>query len=402
MISKRQLFLNHVGQTGPMPVMIEVSHASGMFIHDVNGNRYLDMNSGISVSSLGHCHPAIVKAVLEQSESYMHTMVYGEHIQSPQVRLANLISNQLDDALSSVYFVMSGTEATEGAMKLAKRHTHRIEIIACANAYHGSTQGAESLRSDEDYKQAFYPLLPGIRHIQFNNIEDLQKITDKTSCVILEPVQAEAGVLLPEVGYLKAIRKRCDETGALLILDEIQTGFGRTGRLFAHQKIGIVPDILLLGKAMGGGMPIAAFISSSDIMNSLTKNPMLGHITTFGGHPVSCAAAEACLNVLLDQPEIITSVEEKGKELKQFLEAFSIIKEVRHAGLMMAVEVTKRKYLKHVVSKCMEFGLIVDYYLFNDRSFRLAPPLIIAEEEMEMAKRIFTKALNFAEQKYKK
>jgi len=402
MLSKRQLFLDHVGQTGPMPVMIDVSHAKGMFIYDASGKRYLDMNSGISVSSLGHCHPAILRAVLKQSESYMHTMVYGEHLQSPQVALASLLAKQLDSSLDAVYFVMSGTEATEGAMKLAKRYTGRTEIIACANAYHGSTHGAESLRSDEKYKQAFYPLLPDIRHITFNELDDLSKITAKTSCVILEPVQAEAGVRLPNPDYLQALRKRCTKTGSLLILDEIQTGFGRTGQLFAHQWQGITPDILLLGKAMGGGMPIAAFVSSKEIMSSLTKNPMLGHITTFGGHPVCCAAAEACLRTLIDEPQIIKEVAAKAKELKEYIESFAIIKEVRHVGLMMAVEVTKRKYLKHIVAHCMELGLIIDYFLFDDRSFRLAPPLIISAEEMELAKEIFEAAFRYAEEKYRR
>ena len=267
----------------------------------------------------------------------MHTMVYGEHLQSPQVKLASLLAEQLDDKLSSVYFVMSGTEATEGAMKLAKRYTGRTEIISCANAYHGSTHGAESLRSDESYKRAFYPLLPDVRHIRFNHIEDLSRNTEKTSCVILEPVQAEAGVILPDSGYIKAVRERCNEMGALMVLDEIQTGFGRTGNLFAHQSQDVIPDILLLGKAMGGGMPIAAFVSSKEIMDSLTKNPMLGHITTFGGHPVSCAAAEACLRTLLDEPEIINQVPSKAQILVEFLESFSIIKEVRHAGLMLSL-----------------------------------------------------------------
>jgi acetylornithine/succinyldiaminopimelate/putrescine aminotransferase len=402
MLSKRQLFLDHVGQTGPMPVMIDVSHAQGMFIYDTEGKRYLDMNSGISVSSLGHCHPAITHAILKQTESYMHTMVYGEHVQSPQVGLASLLAKQLDSSLDAVYFVMSGTEATEGAMKLAKRYTGRTEIISCANAYHGSTHGAESLRSDEKYKQAFYPLLPDVRHITFNDFGDLDKITDKTSCVILEPVQAEAGVRLPEMNYLQALKKRCTETGALMILDEIQTGFGRTGHLFAHQWQEVSPDILLLGKAMGGGMPIAAFVSSKKIMSSLTKNPMLGHITTFGGHPVCCAAAEACLRTLIEEPQIIKEVSRKAIELKSFIESFSIIKEVRHAGLMMAVEVSKRKYLKHIVARCMELGLIVDYFLFDDRSFRLAPPLIISDEEIDMAKGIFKAAFKYAEEKYKK
>lgn len=399
MISKRQLFLDHVGQTGPMPIAIDVSHANGMHIYDHSGKRYLDMNSGISVSSLGHCHPAVVKAVLDQSQKFMHTMVYGEHLQSPQIEFARLLTEQLDHRLSSIYFVMTGTEATEAAMKLSKRVTGRTEIIACRNAYHGSTQGAESLRSDEDYKQVFYPLLPDIKHINFNQFEDLDKISSKTACVILEPIQAEAGVLLPQDGYLAAVKKRCNETGALMVLDEIQTGFGRTGKLFAHQKYDIIPDIMLVGKAMGGGMPIAGFISSTEIMTCLTNNPMLGHITTFGGHPVCCAAAKACLDTLLTD-KIIQDVEEKAKTLKQRLQVHPIIKEVRQSGLMMAVEVEKRKYLKHVINRSMELGLIIDYFLFNNKSFRLAPPLIISDNDIIEASHILLEAFDYAESQY--
>ena len=399
MLSKRQLFLNHVGQTGPMPVGINVSHAQGMHIYDQSGKRYLDMNSGISVSSIGHCHPRVVSAVQDQAAQYMHTMVYGEHLQSPQISFASKLAAQLDERLSSIYFVMTGTEATEAAMKLAKRVTGRTEIIACAEAYHGSTQGAESLRSDESYKQAFYPLLPDVRHIRFNETDDLTRITERTACVILEPVQAESGVNLPKPGYLTAVRERCHEVGALMILDEIQTGFGRTGQLFAHQRFGVVPDVLLVGKAMGGGMPIAGLVSSLEIMSELTKNPMLGHITTFGGHPVCCAAGEACLDVLLEG-DIIAEVNRKGERLKMILEQHSIVKEVRQAGLMMAVELEKRKYLKHVVGQSMELGVIVDYFLFNNRSFRLAPPLVVSDEQIEEAAGMLVEAFDFAERKY--
>jgi len=399
MISKRQLFLDHVGQTGPMPVSIDVSHAEGMYIYDHSGKQYLDMNSGISVSSIGHCHPSVVKAVQEQAQKFMHTMVYGEHLQSPQINFARHLCEQLDERLSSIYFVMSGTEATEGAMKLAKRVTGRTEIVACRDAYHGSTHGAESLRSDENYKQAFYPLLPDIKHIRYNRIDDVRLITEKTACIILEPIQAEAGVILPIDGYLTAVRDRCDQTGTLMILDEIQTGFGRSGQLFAHQTFNVTPDIMLVGKAMGGGMPIAGFISSLEIMNCLTKNPMLGHITTFGGHPVSCAAAKACLDVLLND-DLILHVNRKGLRLKEALEKHAIVKEVRHSGLMMAVEMEKRKYLKHVVNRSLELGLIIDYFLFNNKSFRLAPPLIISDEQLEEGIRILVEACDFAKAQY--
>lgn len=398
MPTKRQLFLSHVAQTSPTPVMIEVERAQGIFIHDVQGKRYYDMNSGISVSSLGHCHPAIVDAIQHQSNKYLHTMVYGEHLQNPQIGLASLLTKQLAHGLDNVYYVMAGTEATEGAMKLAKRYTGRTHIAACKNAYHGSTQGAESLRSDEDYKQAFYPLLPAIDHIEFNSIDSLQKINNKTAGVVIELVQAEAGVILPDPAFLEAIQQKCADHGALLIIDEIQTGFGRTGQLFAHEKYNIKPDILLTGKAMGGGMPIAAFISTSEIMQSLMKNPNLGHITTFGGHPVCCAAAEACLTHLLSS-DIVADVSAKEKLIHQTLQ-HTIIKEIRSSGLMMAVELTKRKYLKHVVSKALELGIIVDWFLFNNRSFRLAPPLIISPSEIKEACGLLLEAMDYAYTQY--
>ena len=398
MPTKRQLFLSHVAQTSNLPMMLEVDRAAGIFIYDTSGKKYYDMNSGISVSSLGHCHPKVTKATKDQIDRYAHTMVYGEHIQNPQVAYASLLASKIDPSLDSLYYVMSGTEATEGAMKLAKRYSGRTEIIACANAYHGSTQGAESLRSDEDYKRAFYPLLPDVNHIQFNNKADLDNITERTACVILEPVQAEAGVLEPQNEYLKAVRKRCDKTGTIMILDEIQTGFGRTGHLFAYQKYDVLPDILLVGKAMGGGMPIAGFLASQEIMSSFMSKPVLGHITTFGGHPVCCAAAQATLETLIDE-DIISSVSAKEKLIKSLL-VHPIIKEVRSSGLLMAVELTKRKYLKHVVGKCYDIGLIVDWFLFNNRSFRLAPPLIISEDEIREACAIILEAMDFAEGKY--
>ena len=399
MPTKRQLFLSHVAQTSNLPMMLEVERAEGIFIYDTSGKRFFDMNSGISVSSLGHGHPKVSQAIKEQLDRYTHTMVYGEHIQNPQVAYATLLAQCLDPSLNSLYYVMSGTEATEGAMKLAKRYTGRTEIIACANAYHGSTQGAESLRSDENYKRAFYPLLPDVNHIEFNNKKDLDKITKRTACVILEPVQAEAGVIIPTANYLQAVRKRCDETRTLMVLDEIQTGFGRTGHLFAYQKYNVLPDILLAGKAMGGGMPIAGFVASHEIMSSFMSKPVLGHITTFGGHPVCCAAAEATLSTLLDD-KIVETVLNKEKLIRSLL-VHPIVHEVRSSGLLMAVELTKRKYLKHVVAKCYEIGLIVDWFLFNNRSFRLAPPLIISDDEIRQACAIILEAMDFAEEKYK-
>lgn len=400
MPSKRELFLQNVAQTSGLSLALDIDHASGMYIYDTSGKRYYDMNSGISVSSLGHCHPRVVQAIHDQVDSYMHTMVYGEHVQSPQVSYAAKLMKLLDDHFESLYYLMSGTEATELAMKIGKRYTGRYEIVCARHAYHGSTQGAESLRSDEDYKQPFMPLLPGIRHIDFNCIRDLGLITERTSCVIIEGVQGEAGVIPPIPGYLKMVRERCSEVGALLVMDEIQSGFGRTGHLFAHQKYDIIPDILLIGKAMGGGMPIAGVVSSKEIMNCLISKPVLGHITTFGGHPVSCAAALATLTVLIED-NLINQVNKKEQFIKNKLQ-HPIIKEVRSAGLMMAVEITKLKYLKHVVGYAIENGVLIDWFLFNNRSFRLAPPLIATIEELDAATDILLKAMDYAQARYKK
>ena len=312
--SKRDIFIQHVGQTSTYPLGLEIESAEGVFIYDTAGKKFYDLNSGISVSSLGHRHPEVIKAIKAQLDKYMHTMVYGEHIQSPQLNFATLLATQLDSSLNSVYFLSSGTEVIEAGMKLMKRATGRYEIIAAANAYHGSSQGAEALRSDKEYSQAFLPLLPGIKHINFNNTEDLFHITEKTAGVIIEAVQAEAGIILPEPGYLNKLQQRCNEVGALLLLDEIQTGFGRTGYLFAHQKYGILPDIMAIGKAMGGGLPIGGLVASTELLNAFTKYPDLGHITTFGGHPVPSTAAHASLRVLLEN-----DIVDRVLELEQFI-----------------------------------------------------------------------------------
>ncbi len=399
MISLRQLFLNQVAQTSPTPIMLEVDRASGVFIYDVTGKRYYDMNSGIAVSSLGHCHPKVISAIQHQASQYLHTMVYGEHVQSPQVQLAQLLLSQIDEAMDRIYYLMSGTEATELAMKLSKRYTRRYKIVACRNAYHGSTQGAESLRSDESYKAFYRPLLPGIVHINFNNTEDLVKIDDTVAGVIIEVVQGEAGVILPDHVWLRHLALRCKEVGALLIIDEIQTGFGRTGQLFAHLRYDISPDILLLGKAMGGGMPISAVVSRAAIMSSIVHNPSLGHITTFGGHPVSCAAALAGLEALL-QGNLIDEVSVKSSYVIKRLSAHPLIKEVRNSGLLMAVEVTHRKHLKHIVRRAYELGVIVDWFLFNDRSFRLAPPLIVSIDQLREVCDVLIRAFDYAEKQY--
>ena len=400
MPSLRQLYLSNVGQTSELPLLLEVDHANGMYIFDRDGKKYLDLNSGISVSSLEHCHPKVVSALKSQSEKYLHTMVYGEHVQSPQVKFAELLLRQLKNKYESVYYLMSGTEAVELGMKIAKKATNRYELISCTNAYHGSTQGAEALRSDLDYKSAYHPLLPGINHMKFNHLEDVNLITEGTAGVIIEAVQAEAGVIPPDIMFLIAVQKRCEEVGALFILDEIQTGFGRTGHLFAHQKYGVSPDLILIGKSMGGGMPIAGVVGSKALMNTIIKNPALGHITTFGGHPMSCAAAHASLQALLDE-NVVNQVSNKEAMMKDLLQ-HNIIKEVRSSGLMMAVELTKRKYLKHVVNHTIENGALIDYFLFNDRSFRVAPPLIITEKQIKEGCDILLASMDYAEAKYEK
>ena len=396
--SKRQLFLDHVGQTSTYPLMLEIESAEGVYILDTKGKRFFDLNSGISVSSLGHRHPHIIAEIKAQLDKHLHTMVYGEHVQAPQIEYAELLTAQLDASLNSIYFLNSGSEVLEAAMKLAKKATGRYEIISASGAYHGSTQGAEVLRSDYTYSQAFLPLIPGVRHIEFNNTEDLERITTRTAAVIVEPVQAESGVIVPDPKYLQALRERCSQTKTLFILDEIQTGFGRTGKLFAHQKYGVVPDLMCIGKAMGGGMPIGGLVGNQALLGQFTKDPDLGHITTFGGHPVPCAAAKAALEVLLSTDHI-KSVSEKEAYIHKCL-AHPIVKEVRSSGLMMAVELNKRKYLKHVVGKAFEEGALIDYFLFNSRSFRLAPPLVYTMEELKNAMAILVKALDYAERKY--
>jgi acetylornithine/N-succinyldiaminopimelate aminotransferase len=391
----RQLFLRHVAQTNDMPLLLEIERAEGCWLYDRSGKAWLDLVGGISVSALGHRHPKVVEAVKSQIDQYMHTQVYGEYVLTPQVKLAELLAESLrtlPKALDNVYFTNSGSEATEGAMKLAKRYTGRPEIIACRNAYHGSTQGAASLMDPTTFTQAFHPLLPGIRHIDFNKEEDLERIFTNTACVIVETVQAESGVHLPENGYLQKLRQRCDETGTLLVFDEIQVGYGRTGSLWAFQQYGIVPDILLLAKAMGGGMPIGAFVAPTEIMQSLSFEPPLGHITTFGGHPVCCAAALATLQVLLEEDHI-SKVKEKEALFRRLL-VHPAIREVRSAGLLMAVEVADFPTLRKAQLKCLAEGVITDWFLFDDRSLRIAPPLTISEEEIKRACQTILRSLD--------
>jgi acetylornithine/N-succinyldiaminopimelate aminotransferase len=382
MANKRSLFYKHVAQTSPYPMVVEVASAEGIYIYDEAGKSYMDMDSGFCVSSLGHRHPEVVKAIKDQVDKYMHTTVYGEHIQSPQVDFATLLVETLNNKLDCVYYANSGSEAVEIAMKMARKYTNRYEILACKSAYHGSTLGAESLRSDIPYTSAFSPAVPGVSHIQFNNLEDLENITERTACIIMEPVQAEAGVILPKACYLQAVRERCYQTGTLMILDEIQTGFGRTGSLFAYQKYGIEPDVLLIAKAMGGGMPIAATVANLEILKCLSHNPVLGHINTFGGHPVTTAAALANLKVLL-RDNYIADADMKGKKLAELLTSHEAIREVRQTGLFLGVQLHDKTRLPDIVDRLRDNGVLVDYFLFNEDSFRIAPPLIITYKEIE-------------------
>lgn len=388
----RQQFLQHVAQTSEAPLLLEIDRGEGVYLYDPSGKAHLDLIAGISVSSLGHAHPAVVKAVQEQSARYMHTLVYGEFVMKPQVELARLLTDQLPAQLNSVYFVNSGSEATEGAMKLAKRASGRAEIIACKKAYHGSTQGAASLMSPTDFTQAFHPLLPGIKHIEFNCEFCLQQITEKTAAVIVETVQAEWGVRPPRPHYLKSLRKRCTEVGALLILDEIQVGYGRTGSLFAFEQFDIVPDILLLAKAMGGGMPIGAFVADQSLMKKLSHNPVLGHITTFGGHPVTCAAGLATLKTLLQETHI-QEVKTKESLFISLLKHPKII-ELRSAGLLMAIQLDSFEEVLSVIKYCLEQGVIVDWFLFNECAVRIAPPLIIEEKDIRKGCQVILDALD--------
>ena len=383
MLTNRQLFLRHLGQTSPGPMLLEIIRAEGVWLYGADGKKYIDLISGVSVSNTGHRHPKIVEAVKTQTDNYMHLMVYGEIIQSPQVKYAEKIAALLPPGLDTCYFVNSGSEAVEGAMKLAKKYTGRSRIISFRNAYHGSTHGALSIQGNEHYRNAFRPLLPDTVQFAFNDKESLKQIDSKTACVFIEPVQAEAGVIYPENGFLDEVRKRCTETGALLIFDEIQTGFGRIGSLFALHRFDVNPDILLLAKALGGGMPLGAFISSFDIMSALSSDPVLGHITTFGGHPVCCAAGLASLNVILDE-NLIENCKLRSESFKSKLK-HPAIAEIRGEGLLLAVKLNHPEYIKLVVSKAPEYGLILDYFLFCNDAFRIAPPLTINEEETDIA-----------------
>jgi acetylornithine/N-succinyldiaminopimelate aminotransferase len=383
MRSQRQFFLNHIAQTTPNPLMLEIESAQGVFLYGKNGEKYIDFISGISVSNVGHCHPKVVEAIQNQSSKFMHLMVYGEYIYTPQNKLAEALLNILPESLNSFYFTNSGTEATEGALKLAKRATGRYEIASFKNAYHGSTAGALSIMGSETYKQAFRPLIPNHLMLHFNDINEIQKITDKTAAVVVEMVQAEAGIIKADLIFLQKLAEQCKKVGALLIVDEIQTGFGRTGLMFAFEHYGIIPDILLIGKGFGGGMPIAAFIANQDLMKTLSSNPILGHISTFAANPVCCAAALASLEVILEE-KLHLLAEEKGKLLESKLEKI-VDKPIRRAGMMLSIQ---HETMEDNFSYCnfgIEHGVIIDWFLFNEKATRIGPPLIISEQEMDWA-----------------
>ena len=383
MLSQRQLFLNHVAQTSETPLALEIIKAEGVYLIDASGKRFLDLISGISVSNVGHRHPKVVAAIKQQVDTYMHLMVYGEYIQSPQVTLAKKISDQLPQNLSAVYFVNSGSEAIEGALKLAKRFTGRTEIISFKNAYHGSSHGSLSIMGNEEFKNAFRPLLPDTNLIEYNAVSSFSHITERTACVVVETIQGEAGAVVPQNDFLKKLSAHCKARGVLLIADEIQCGFGRTGSLFAFEQYGFVPDILCIAKGMGGGMPIGAFISSKEIMYSLTSNPILGHITTFGGHPVCCAAAAATLQVLLEE-KLIEGVAAKELLFRTLLK-HPKIRSVNGKGLLLSVEFDSYEQNKAIIDSCIQKGVITDWFLFNAHSMRIAPPLTITEGEIKFA-----------------
>jgi acetylornithine/N-succinyldiaminopimelate aminotransferase len=389
----RQLFLANNAQTTDFPLLLEFERAEGVYMFNKEGKAYMDLISGIGVSNLGHSHPYVINTIKEQLDKYMHLMVYGEYVQTPQVRFAEKLVSILPSNLQSVYFTNSGAEAVEGALKLAKRFTGRQQIIAFKNSYHGSTHGALSVMGNEEFKQPYRPLLPGVNFISFNDTDDLDKINEETACVIVETIQGEAGIRVPDAAYMQALRARCTETGTLLILDEIQAAFGRTGKLFAFEHFGIVPDVLLLAKALGGGMPVGAFIASNEIMGSLKENPILGHITTFGGHPVCCAAGLAALEVLLNE-NLTAQVAEKELLFKRLL-VHPAIKEIRGRGLMLAIELDSFELNKQIIDRCIENGIITDWFLHCSNAMRIAPPLIITTDEIQKACEIINEAIDY-------
>ena len=384
--------MNHIGQTSPTPLALEIIKAEGCKLYDVDGKEFIDLIGGISVCNVGHGNKKVIGAINKQMNDYLHVMVNGELVLSPQTNYAKLLIDNLPASLNSVFFTASGTEATEGAMKLAKRYTGRTQIAAFNNSYHGSTQGSLSIIGSEYWRNAFRPLLPDVLHLTFNSFESLESITEKTACVVAETIQAEAGVLVPEKKWVQALRKKCDDTGTLLILDEIQCGFGRNGSLWAFQQFEIVPDVLLLGKALGGGMPLGAFIADKKVMDCLTNNPVLGHINTFGGHPVCCAAGFAALQFLLDN-KIVETVFEKEKLFLENLQSKKI-KNIRSCGLMIALEFENFEENKKVINALIDNGVFTDWFLFAPECLRIVPPLTISKEEILEACGIINKVLS--------
>ncbi len=389
-MNQRSLFLQHVGQTSPAPLALTFVRAEGCVMWDDKDRPFIDMISGISVCNVGHRHPKVVQAIKDQTDKYLHLLVYGELVETPQVLYATRLAALLPAALDMVYFTGSGSEATEGAMKLAKRVTGRPDIAAFNHSYHGSTQGALSIMGDEYWRNAFRPLLPGVDHLTYGSLKDLDRITERTACVVAETIQAEAGVNRPSEAWMKALRRRCDQTGTLLVLDEIQTGFGRTGHLWGFEAFGIVPDILLLGKALGGGMPLGAFVASREHMMQLTDAPVLGHITTFGGHPVCCAAGLAGLEALLDERHM-EDVQRKSALLTELL-VHPRIRAIRSAGLLMALEFESFEVNKRIIDRCIDKGLLTDWFLFAAHCMRIAPPLTISDDQIATACRIIREA----------
>ena len=392
MSSERQLFLQHIAQTSDIPLMLEIEKADGIYLYDKSGKKYIDLISGISVSNLGHNNKKIINAIKDQVDKHMHLMVYGEYVQSVQVQLAAKLTGILPEKLNSVYFVNSGTEANEGAVKLAKRVTGKSKIITFENAYHGSSQGSLSLMGNEEFKNAFRPLIPGIKICEYNHLSSVNEIDSETAAVIIEPIQGEAGIRVPSVEFLTSLRKKCNDTGTLLIFDEIQTGFGRTGKMFGFQHFNVIPDIITFAKGLGGGMPLGAFVSDKNIMNQLTYNPVLGHITTFGGHPVSCAASLESLNILLEE-NFIHDIEKKEMLFRSLLQ-HNKIKEIRGKGLFLALQLNSFDQVLNVIKKAMLNGLIIDWFLFCNNAIRIAPPLIISENEIEEACKILIEAVD--------
>ena len=397
-MNQRELFLRHVAQTSTSPLALEIVKAAGCTLFGADGKEYIDLIGGISVANIGHRHPSVIEAIQKQLDAYLHIMVYGEFIEAPQVQYAQLLTDNLPPDLNAVYFTNSGAEAVEGAMKLAKRTTGRTQIIAFKNSYHGSTQGALSVMGSEYWRNAYRPLLPDVLHLEYNFFESLDEITANTACVIAETVQAEAGIIVPAKEWIMALRKKCTDTGTLLILDEIQAGFGRTGKLWGFEHFDIVPDILLVGKAVGGGMPLGAFIADKKLMDSFTDNPVLGHITTFGGHPVCCAAGMAAMSVLLGRRNSVPSGDEQNgvpfsiidtvfakEKLFRSLLVHPKIKAVRSFGLWMAIEFDSYETNKRIIDACIAEGVLTDWFLFASACLRISPPLTISEEEIQKA-----------------